>query len=174
MDANQTKRKTLATIVSLACFAVICGMALPKLMTADPTAGLAGNPGAGPSNLFPSVLFASGLVLGGFFLLGRWFARRKPVAKATVKPAGPFVRKGTLPVGRGIVHLVQVGSTTFLVGTDAMGMRSMLELPTKPAIPEDETADAEDEIVEAQPVVIAQRVTVTIPPTPEQRGQFGL
>ncbi len=94
------------------------------------------------------------VVCGLCVLLAR-YAGPKPLPP----PSGMEVL-AAITVGRGVVHLVRVGDRRLLLGTDAGGVKALVELPGADPLP---PAREEDAIPLASPVPAAPPVSASAP-----------
>jgi flagellar biogenesis protein FliO len=92
------------------------------------------------------------VVCGLCAFVARWAAPAQPVAPGAVEVLA------SIPVGRGVLHLVRAGDRRLLIGTDPSGVKALVELFG----PEPEA----DAVPSAEPVHTAAPASAEVPPRP--------
>lgn len=128
-------RRLPPALVGAAVLAVALGVGLPRFLAdapADPAATPAG-PGVGTA----LAKLAAAVLVGGALCAAvvRYAGRRAPAAPSAFTAAASIRLDG-----RCVLHYIRAGDRRLLVGTDAGGVKALVELPA--AAPEPETADA--------------------------------
>ena len=143
MPATKARRPHPA-LIGGGVLVVALGFGVPRLLTpaADPAAAPAG-PGVGAALL---KMTAAVVVAGGLCAVAARYAGKRAAADA-----GPIAAAAALRIdGRCVLHYVRAGDRRLLVGTDAGGVKALVELPRREA---DEPAAAPD-----APAVLFSRV----------------
>jgi flagellar protein FliO/FliZ len=152
MPATKARRPHPA-LIGGGVLVVALGFGLPRLLTdapgpaaADPAAAPAG-PGVGTALLKMS---AAVVVAGGLCAAAARYAGKRAAADA-----GPLAAAAALRIdGRCVLHYVRAGDRRMLIGTDAGGVKALVELPRREA-DEPATPDA--------PAVLFSRVLAELP-----------
>jgi flagellar biogenesis protein FliO len=138
-------------LIGLGILVIAVGFGLPRLATSQPSSEspsrVISSPTTGlepravqpaPANVGLSLLrlvVALGVVCALCVVAARWM-NRKPEAATAVSGMQVLA---SLRVGRCVVHLVRAGERRMLIGTDASGVKSLIELPAIPANAEETT-----------------------------------
>lgn len=120
-------RRPLPALVGGGVLVVALGFGLPRLLTdtRDPGAAPAG-PGVGTALL---KMGAAVVVAGGLCVAAARYAGPRAATAA-----GPMTVAGTLRLdGRCVLQFVRAGDRRLLVGTDAGGVKALVELPRREA-----------------------------------------
>jgi flagellar biogenesis protein FliO len=123
-------RRIAPKLVGAGVLVVVVGFGLPRLLGAGTGATAADAAPASSIALGPALARVAGcmvLVCGLCVLVTRLMSRRSDTV------VGPMHSVASLRLqGRCVVHLVQAGERRLLVGTDAGGVKALLELPALP------------------------------------------
>lgn len=133
---TSTARRFSPVLIGAGVLVVALGFGLPRLMTGPTTS----EPEAGESiSLGPALARLAGslvLVCGLCVVVTRLVNRKGTAA------SGPMQTVASIRVNmRCVVHLVQAGERRLLVGTDAGGVKVLLELPANAPVESSGTAD---------------------------------